>query len=329
MTELLFQVDLQQRGVEYSQLFRKFEHMRAALLEPMPPMEKDTSMLDEDAVRVNGEAGSNGVAPAQGAGDGVTLLGGVEAASSGGNDLLVLMGDGSLTGGTPSATAAPPPSATTDNASLLDLLGDLDLSASSSAAASGAPSSMGPSILGGGGGGETSVLPSGAPSANGGSNPLDGILGPDLANSTSPAGNNLGDLLAGLPGSGPAANNGSKLPPLTFYEQNGLSISMHFGEIGGGGPVNITLEAINNNSAPISEFTFQAAVPKSMQLELQLISSPSIPPSGGKATLQMKVQNPQRVAMKMRVRLSYVLGGGPKTFHEGEVGNFPPALWTS
>jgi AP-1 complex subunit gamma-1 len=36
------QVELQQRGVEYSQLFRRFDNMRAALLEPMPPLERDT-----------------------------------------------------------------------------------------------------------------------------------------------------------------------------------------------------------------------------------------------------------------------------------------------
>jgi hypothetical protein len=32
-------IELQQRGVEFSQLFRKYEHMRPALLERMPPME--------------------------------------------------------------------------------------------------------------------------------------------------------------------------------------------------------------------------------------------------------------------------------------------------
>lgn len=41
------EVDLQQRGVEFSQLFRKYNGMRTALLEPMPPIERDTSMLEE------------------------------------------------------------------------------------------------------------------------------------------------------------------------------------------------------------------------------------------------------------------------------------------
>ena len=41
------EVDLQQRGVEFSQLFRKYNGMRTALLEPMPPIERDTTLLEE------------------------------------------------------------------------------------------------------------------------------------------------------------------------------------------------------------------------------------------------------------------------------------------
>ena len=41
------EIDLQQRGVEFSQLFRKYNGMRTALLEPMPPIERDTTMLEE------------------------------------------------------------------------------------------------------------------------------------------------------------------------------------------------------------------------------------------------------------------------------------------
>ena len=44
------EIDLQQRGVEFSQLFRKFDGMRAALLEPMPPMERDTSLVESQQV---------------------------------------------------------------------------------------------------------------------------------------------------------------------------------------------------------------------------------------------------------------------------------------
>ena len=48
------EIDLQQRGVEFSQLFRKHNAMRTALLEPMPPMERDTTMLDEQPEQIQG-----------------------------------------------------------------------------------------------------------------------------------------------------------------------------------------------------------------------------------------------------------------------------------
>lgn len=44
-------MELQQRGVEFSQLFGKYDHLRAALLEKMPAMETSRS----SAVETNGE----------------------------------------------------------------------------------------------------------------------------------------------------------------------------------------------------------------------------------------------------------------------------------
>ena len=41
------EIDLQQRGVEFSQLFRKYNSMRNAILEPVPLLERDTSMMEE------------------------------------------------------------------------------------------------------------------------------------------------------------------------------------------------------------------------------------------------------------------------------------------
>ena len=41
--------DLQQRGVEFSALFRHYDGMRAALLEPMPPFEKESSSASQSS----------------------------------------------------------------------------------------------------------------------------------------------------------------------------------------------------------------------------------------------------------------------------------------
>uniref|UniRef100_A0A671DR68 Adaptor related protein complex 1 subunit gamma 2 n=1 Tax=Rhinolophus ferrumequinum TaxID=59479 RepID=A0A671DR68_RHIFE len=42
-------VELQQRAVEYNTLFRKYDHMRAAVLEKMPLVERSSSQVDEEA----------------------------------------------------------------------------------------------------------------------------------------------------------------------------------------------------------------------------------------------------------------------------------------
>lgn len=41
------EIDLQQRALEFSQLFRKYNGMRSAILEQMQPMERDTTMQEE------------------------------------------------------------------------------------------------------------------------------------------------------------------------------------------------------------------------------------------------------------------------------------------
>lgn len=43
-------MELQQRGVEYSQLFGKYSHLRSALLEKMPPMEVTRTANNEDGI---------------------------------------------------------------------------------------------------------------------------------------------------------------------------------------------------------------------------------------------------------------------------------------
>lgn len=45
-------IELQQRGVEFTQLFGKYSHLRAALLERMPPMEV---VRQSDGPQANGD----------------------------------------------------------------------------------------------------------------------------------------------------------------------------------------------------------------------------------------------------------------------------------
>lgn len=48
-------VELQQRGVEFSQLFKKYEYLRPALLERMPPMEVARTSHDNGPPMTNGD----------------------------------------------------------------------------------------------------------------------------------------------------------------------------------------------------------------------------------------------------------------------------------
>ena len=48
-------IELQQRGIEFSQLFKKYDHLRPALLERMPPMETARPQANGIIGMVNGE----------------------------------------------------------------------------------------------------------------------------------------------------------------------------------------------------------------------------------------------------------------------------------
>lgn len=104
-------VELQQRAVEFGQLFRGHSHLRKPLLEPMPPMERDKTMSEETTVvptpRLTGEPISEPTPAIQG------------------NSLVDLLGIGDTppTTTTPTINSTPAPE---NKNSLFDLL-DLDL----------------------------------------------------------------------------------------------------------------------------------------------------------------------------------------------------------
>lgn len=109
-------IDLQQRGVEFSQLFGSYNHLRESLLEKMPAMTiskmngngNGESEITEIPMPVEKSAVSNG--------------------RSNTDTLLDLLGSGDdIIMSTPTVALSNPAPAATSN--LLDLLGDIDLSA--------------------------------------------------------------------------------------------------------------------------------------------------------------------------------------------------------
>jgi len=152
-------------------------------------------------------------------------------------------------------------------------------------------------------------------------NLLDGLGGLDLGGpvpSALPAiSGGLDNLLNGVDTA--AFVTPKETPSLVAYEKHGLRVVFTF-------PTStataITLLAHNLTGNPIQEFVFQAAVPKSMSLQLYPPSSPTIPP-GGSVTQQLEVNNPTNATLKMRLKISFIAEGIPIADQVDQLSNFP------
>ncbi|XP_040185500.1 AP-1 complex subunit gamma-1 isoform X1 [Rana temporaria] len=258
-------VELQQRAVEYNALFKKYDHMRSALLERMPIMEKSMTNGPTDLAQTNGEAepgiiDTKPIPPTQ-------------QPVSQANDLLDLLGGNDIQLVIPTA---PPPKQSTVGGELLDLLGDLNL---------------------------------GAPPA-----PVPQMSAPHL-------------LLDGLSVQ-PLFNDISGIPPIIAYNKNGLKIDFTFERSSTNASVTvITTQAFNSTDSEMTDYVFQAAVPKTFQLQLLSPSNNVVPPfSAGCVTQVIKVLNPQKQQLRMRIKLTYNHKGSAMQ-DLAEVSNFPPQSW--
>uniref|UniRef100_A0A8C9LC54 AP-1 complex subunit gamma n=1 Tax=Pavo cristatus TaxID=9049 RepID=A0A8C9LC54_PAVCR len=261
-------VELQQRAVEYNALFKKYDHMRPALLERMPVMEKVTTNGPTEIVQTNGET-ETAVLETKPPHSG--LQPGSQA-----SDLLDLLGGNDITPVIPTAPTSKPASA---GGELLDLLGDLNLTGSPVSAP--APQISQPPFL------------------------LDGLSSQPLFN----------DIAAGI-------------PSITAYSKNGLKIDFSFERSNTNPSVTvITIQASNSTELDMTDFVFQAAVPKTFQLQLLSPSSSVIPAfNSGTITQVIKVLNPQKQQLRMRIKLTYNHKGSAMQ-DLAEVNNFPPQSW--
>uniref|UniRef100_A0A8C2JV72 AP-1 complex subunit gamma n=1 Tax=Cyprinus carpio TaxID=7962 RepID=A0A8C2JV72_CYPCA len=263
-------VELQQRAVEYNALFKKYDHMRPALLERMPIMEKTATNGPTDIAQTNGETDSTILDTKH--------LPSITQPASQANDLLDLLGGNDVVPVIQTTVPTKPASA---GGELLDLLGDLSLT-----------------------GGPT---PTPAPSVPMSQPPflLDGLSSQPIFN----------DIAAGI-------------PPMTAYNKNGLKIEFTF-ERSNPSPniAVITIHATNSTEADMTEFVFQAAVPKTFQLQLLSPSSNVVPAlNQGSVTQVIRVLNPQKQQLRMRIKLTYTHKGSPVQ-DLAEVNNFPPQSW--
>lgn len=314
------EIDLQQRGVEFSTLFRQFDGMRAAILEPMPPMERDTSMNLGLASETNGvEEVVNGQSDSLLGNDLADLNFGPSSSS------ISIIGQNNSTTGSSlldlidpnpsmaSSSISTTPAANKGQDSLLDLLGDLDMGTTTQ-----------PPILGGG------PTPTTLP-ANNMANLLDSltaVTSPTIPTTIPTSNNCLDDLFSSnnnmMMNNTNGGSGSSSIPNLVGYNKHDISITFQFDRPSPTGLVLMNLRVVNSGDS-LSDFALQAAVPKSMQLEMMPASSTEVGSNGGTITQVLKVNNPNRAVLKMRLKVSFSRNGHAYQ-EQAEVSNFPPAL---
>lgn len=272
-------IELQQRGVEFSQLFGKYNNLRGALLERMPPMEVVRGGND---IQTNGDMDES---------EDKTNENSPQHINTESNVLLDLLGgsDSSDLDVIKPSSIPNQPISNSNNQDLLDLLGGLDLSAPVSTTDTGMGLIM---------------------ENNNGSIPLDNS---DTSNFL------MGDIL------NTNLINEKNVPTLTAFDKNGLKIVFSLEKMSESNMVSIHLTATNSTISNMTDFLFQAAVPKAFQLQMLSPSGTIITPNG-QVTQTLRVTNPNKGVLRMRIRLSYTIDGA-LIQEQTEVNNFPTHIW--
>ncbi|KAJ3346575.1 clathrin associated protein complex large subunit [Entophlyctis luteolus] len=113
---------------------------------------------------------------------------------------------------------------------------------------------------------------------------------------------------AAFSGGGTTASVGAKT--VTCYEKNSLRISLTSDVVEQNGNIQITATFANTGLVgSISGLSFQVAVPKSLKLHMQSPSSTVVAP-GAFAIQKMRVENPTKAAIKLRIKVAYVGASG-------------------
>lgn len=330
-----FVLELQQRSIEFNSIIYKHENIRSTLLERMPVLDeasynskKKTSSLPDTAPTSNGASLKlpNGDAKSFLAPTSVTNLidfdlddAPVPSSSGGGTLIPDFLNDDTRV---PSLSGKPP---SNGNDILLELLSigtptaqnkastsDL-LSTSQNNTPSAAPlqrltSPSSPFSM------QVSSPPANAPV-------LDLLDGFSPNSSTGTKTNSIESDLSGL--------NGPIYPPIVAFQSRSLKIEFSFSKVPEN-PQSTLIHATftNMSSNSYTDFIFQAAVPKFIQLNLDPASSNTLPASGnGSIEQNLRVTNSQRGQknLAMRIRVAYKVNN-QDALEQGQVDNFPHGL---
>nr|XP_029147597.1 AP-1 complex subunit gamma-1 isoform X2 [Arachis hypogaea] len=321
-----FVLELQQRSIEFNSIIARHQNIRSMLVERMP-------VLDE-ATFIGRQAGSLPDAGSISAGSSVSLPNGVAKPADSLVDLLDL-----------NSNDAPAPSSSGGDF-LQDLLG-VDLSPAAQSGANQTSKSGTDALLDLLSVGSVS-RPVESPSAQSNSSaidilsasksekasvsPLDDLSSLSLSSRTTSitGAAPMMDLLDGFASTPPKSeNNGTVYPSITAFESSSLQLTFNFSkQPGNSQTTNIQATFINLSSDEYTDFIFQAAVPKFLQLQLDPASGSTLPANGnGSITQNFRVTNSQngKKSLVMRIRITYKINGKEK-LEEGQISNFPRDL---
>ncbi|XP_008221774.1 PREDICTED: AP-1 complex subunit gamma-2-like isoform X2 [Prunus mume] len=314
-------LELQQRSIEMNSIIAKHQNIRSTLVERMP-------VLDE-ATFIGKRAGSIQATVSPSSGASINLPNGVAKPTAAPLvDLLDLGSDD-----------VPAPSSSGGDL-LHDLLG-VDLSTASTQSGVNHAPKNGTDVL-------LDLLSIGSPTQSSQSvsdmlsssqdnktpvSPLEGLSSPS-SNSIQPT-SSAGaapaiDLLDGFSSNPPKQeNNGTAYPSVVAFESSNLKMVFNFSKLPGNPQTTVIEATFTNLSMNIySDFIFQAAVPKFLQLHLDPASGNTLPASGnGSITQTLRVTNSQhgKKSLVMRIRIAYKMNN-KDVLEEGQISNFPRGL---
>ncbi|KAI5679173.1 hypothetical protein M9H77_10123 [Catharanthus roseus] len=314
-------LELQQRAIEFSSIVDRHQNIRSALVERMP-------VLDE-ATYSGRRAGSVSAVASTSQAATLNLPNGVaKTAAAPLVDLLDLSSDD-----------VPAPSSSGGDF-LQDLLG-VDLAPASSQSGINQTQKSGNDVL-------LDLLSIGTPPAQSSTaipeilssnqdnkspiNILEQLSSPSAPSGhvSSPANSPMVDLLDGFaPKPQKPEDNGTAYPSITAFESSSLRVTFNFSKQPGNPQITL-IDALfeNKTSNSCTNFIFQAAVPKFLQLHLDPASSTTLPASGnGSITQKLRITNSQhgKKSLVMRIRIAYKKDD-KDALEEGQISNFPRGL---
>ncbi|KAJ3798353.1 adaptin N terminal region-domain-containing protein [Lentinula aff. detonsa] len=294
------ELELQQRAVEFASLFN-LGQLREGVLERMPPPELKATVMG--VVSENKPVGSS---------SGGDLLGNDEVASpitngqsTGNQDLLADIFGSS---GTPSASISGPSASTaspqkSQQSTIDDILGLFGNTPSTTPATAAGP--------------PPGFMSTSSPPPPMTTDPLSAF---SISTSQSPA-----PAPTPTAPAAPAPLAASRLMSYSAYEKNSLKITLTpQTSPAKPGVVMILARFQVSGGTPATGLSFQAAVPKSQQLQMLPMSNPDINP-GSVETQQMRVIAPVGSAVRLRLRISYAING-QSVQDQVDFSGFPPGL---